>query len=117
MLNFIKWLFGIKEKCCCECDCTCCKNNSGKDDFNEIIKRANYTIILPNSIKRKLDEEGYLISAKMYNNKPSCVQMFKRIDGKSVYAGTLKSYMNIESFKDGDICNFSKENLIYKGEK
>ena len=115
MLNFIKWLFGIKEKCCCEYDCTCCKNNlNEEEDFNEIIERNNYTIILPYSIKNELDKKGYLISAKMYKGKPSCIQMFKRVDGKSVYAGTLKNYMNVKSFKDNNICNFSEENLIYK---
>ena len=93
------------------------KHSLYKEGLNEIIKRNTYTIILPHDIKEELDRKRYLISAKMYKGKPSCIQMFKHIDGNSMYIGTLKSYMNVKSFKDGNICNFSKENLIYNEEK
>jgi len=115
MLEFLKRLFSIKKECCCKCNC--CQDGQNKEDLNEIIKRNTYTIILPHDIKEELDQKRYLISAKMYKGKPSCIQMFKHIDGNSMYIGTLKSYMNVKSFKDGNICNFSKENLIYNEEK
>lgn len=118
MFKFLKNLFSFNKKCYCECNCKCCQDNlNEKEDFDEIIERNNYTIILPYSIKNELDRKGYLISAKMYKGKPSCIQMFKHADGKSIYAGTLKNYMNVKSFKDNNVCNFSKKNLIYKGEK
>ena len=43
--------------------------------------------------------------------------MFKVVEGKSKYIGTLKTYMNVKSFKDGNVCNFNRNNLIYREEK
>lgn len=118
MLEFLKKLLGIKEKCCCEGTCNCkkitCDGPDLEEDFDEVIVRKDYQITIPYSIKVQLKNEDISISATKYNGNPSCVQMFKVIDGKPKYISTLKAYMNVKSFKDGNVCNFSRKNLIYK---
>lgn len=114
MFGFIKKLFGKKDKCCCE-HCNC-KHNS-VEDLSFVYSRKGYEIILPVDIATELEENGLTLSATKYNNKPSCVQMFKVVEGKSKYIGTLKTYMNVKSFKDGNVCNFNRNNLIYREEK
>lgn len=105
MFDFIKKLFGSKQYNC-KCDCT--------EDSPFVYSRKDYEIIVPKDIAMKLKEEALTISATKYNGKPSCVQMFKIVDGKAKYVGTLKTYMNVKSFKDNNVCNFSRENLIYR---
>lgn len=112
MFDFIKKLFGFKTKCDC-------KYNSLDivKDLTITYSRKGYEIILPVNIATELKENRLTLSATKYNNKPSCVQMFKVIEGKSKYIGTLKTYMNVKSFKDGNVCNFNRNNLIYREEK
>jgi len=118
MLEFLKKLLRIGEKCYCEGICHCkkitCDGPDLEEDFDETITRKDYKITIPYSINAELKKEGISISATKYNGKPSCVQMFKVVDGKVKYIGTLKTYMNVKSFKDNNVCNFSRENLIYK---
>lgn len=116
MLEFFKKLFGIEDKSCCKYHC-CCDGPNDKEITNAVINRKEYSIILPNDIKAELEAENISISATKYKGKPSCVQMFKTIDGKCEYLGTLKARMSVKSFKDGNVCNFSRENLIYREEK
>lgn len=110
MFEFFKKLFGIEDKCCCE-HCNC---DGPTIEENIYLNRKDYRIIIPQDIALELKNEGISISATKYNGNPSCVQMFKVIDGKPKYISTLKAYMNIKSFKDGNVCNFSRKNLIYK---
>ena len=112
MFGFIKKLFGKKDKCCCE-HCNC----NSVEDLPFVYSRKGYEIIVPQDIAAKFKEEALTVSATKYNNKPSCVQIFKTVEGKSKYVGTLKDYMNVESFKDGNVCNFNRNNLIYRKEK
>ena len=114
MFGFIKKLFGKKDKCCCE-HCNCKRNSV--EDLPFVYSRKGYEIIVPQDIAMKLKEEALTLSATKYNDKPSCVQMFKVVEGKSKYIGTLKAYMNVKSFKDGNVCNFNRNNLIYREEK
>ena len=113
MLNFLKRIFGIQDKCCCEyCHC-----DGPAIEENTFLNRKGYRIIIPQDIASELEKKKLSISATKHNGKASCVQMFETIAGKSKYKGTLKDYMNVKSFKDGDVCNFSRNNLIYKEEK
>lgn len=120
MFNFLKKLFGIKDTCCCECHCKYkiwdVDGPDKEDILNEVIIRRDYKIVIPTDIKTQLDNNKISISVTKHAGKTSCVQLFKTIEGKSKYMGTLKAYMNVKSFKDGDVCNFSRDNLIYKGE-
>ena len=113
MLEFFKKLFGIENKCCCGH----CNYDGPAVEENIYLNRKDYRIIIPQDIALELEKAKLSISATKHNGKTSCVQMFKTIAGKSKYKGTLKDYMNVKSFKDGDVCNFSRNNLIYKKEK
>lgn len=117
MFDFIKKLFGFKTECNCGC-CSCkCDGPDIAKDLTITYSRKGYEIILPVDIATELEENGLTLSATKYNDKPSCVQMFKVVEGKSKYIGTLKTYMNVKSFKDGNVCNFNRNNLIYREEK
>ena len=124
MFNFIKRLFGFETKCDCKC-CNCKESRIVQADWvpypnvEKVYTRCGFDIRIPMNIAGELDAKGYCISLTKYKGKPSCVQLSKVINGKSTYIGTLKNYMNVESFKDGNICNFNYNNLIYKnkGEK
>lgn len=111
MFNFIKNLFK-SNKCCCESKCKC-NSQDIKESLDIVITRRNQDIILPYDIEDKLKKENISISVTKYKGKPSCVQLSKVINGKSKYCGTLKAYMNVKEFKDGDVCNFSRNNLIF----
>lgn len=76
---------------------------------NVVINRCGCDIILPKKMYKDLQEEGYTLSVVKHNKKPSSVQVMKA--GK--YVGTLKSLYGIESFKDGNVCNFKKRNLVF----
>jgi len=108
MFNFLKKIFDTKEEKCC---CDCCKA-----DFipvaNKVYTRCGCNVIVPIDVARELDNNHYCISVSKYKGKPSCVQMFKTIDGKCKYTGTLKAYMNVKNFKDGNVCNFDFTNII-----
>lgn len=113
MFDFIKNLFK-NNKCCCKAECNFKFDGPDVKEYGDVvIIRRNYEITLPIDIDNKLNEENISISLTKYNNKPSCVQLFKKVNNKSKYIGTLKSYMNVKSFKDGNICNFSRDNLIF----
>lgn len=77
------------------------------------VERRGVTIILPVNIWEELESKNYSISVVMYKGKPSSVQVLKTEDGKSKYVSTLKAYMNIKSFINGNPCDYRKENLIF----
>ena len=89
------------------------------DFFNKyiIITRRDVAIRLPRKIYKELKAKGIDISLvkTKTNNKPSCVQLTSYLNGKQIYHGTLKAYMNVKKFKNGDVCDFHKNNLILKG--
>lgn len=82
-----------------------------KEEYATLLKKDN-VITLPFKVYNELVNNGYTISLKLNKGKPSCVQLNKHIDGKTKYIGTLKSYMGVKNFKDGNVCNFHKSNLI-----
>lgn len=78
------------------------------------IVRRDTKIVLPSSVYKTLKSQGIDISLVKSKGKPSCVQLTSYNGGKQIYHGTLKAYMNVKSFKDGNICNFRANNLIKK---
>lgn len=119
MFNFLKKLFGFGT-----CNCHCCKcNDESKQikadwipypNIEKVYNRCGFDIRVPIDVAGELDAKGYCVSLTKYKGKPSCVQLSKVIDGKNKYIGTLKNYMNVESFKDRDVCNFNYNNLTFK---
>jgi len=78
------------------------------------IVRRDIEITLPKKVYKKLAAESIDISLVKSKGKPSCVQLTSYENGKQIYHGTLKAYMNVKSFKDGNVCNFRENNLIKK---
>lgn len=119
MFTFLKKLFGFDTKCCCK-HCNCKESKIVKADWipypniEKVYNRCGFEIKVPMDVAGELDAKGYCVSVTKYKGKPSCVQLSKVIDGKSTYVGTLKSFMNVESFKDGNVCNFNYNNLVIK---
>lgn len=83
----------------------------GKKESLTTIVRRGFEIILPIEIYNALNIEKISISVVLYKGKPSCIQLTKIIDGKAAYLGTLKDYMKVKSFKDGNNCNFAYSNI------
>ena len=119
MFTFLKKLFGFNAECNCKC-CHC--NESKKTEANwvpypnieKVYQRCGFEIKVPMDVAGELDAKGYCISLTKYKGQPSCVQLSKVINGKSTYVGTLKNFMNVQSFKDGNVCNFNYNNLNFK---
>lgn len=84
------------------------------DDKYITIKNRGFNIILSLTTYNELKDQGYTISIVL-NPKtklPTCIQLNKYVNGKTKYYGTLKSKLKVKGFKDGNICNFHKSNLI-----
>lgn len=108
VLNWFKSLFNRKT----ECTCDCC-NNSMSDCIK--ITRRNFNIIIPIEVYNELLKNNLNISLSLTKTgEPSSVQLHTTIEGKSKYVSTLKTFMNVKSFKDGNVCNFNKNNIIEK---
>jgi len=78
------------------------------------IVRRDTKIVLPRTVYKALKAKGIDISLVKSKGKPSCVQLTSYDEGKQIYHGTLKAYMKVKSFKDGNICNFRTNNIIKK---
>ena len=83
-------------------------------DFTRYIKlvRRDTKIILPYKVYETLYSDGIDISLIKNKGKPSCVQLTSYEDGKQVYRGTLKTYMGVKGFKNGNVCDFRMKNII-----
>ena len=68
------------------------------------LNRRGYEVILPTNIYNQLQKKGYNV---ILTNQRS-VQLMK--DRK--YMGTLKSFMGVTGFKNGNTCDFHVSNLI-----
>lgn len=89
------------------------QNNKGGKMFSYYYKKINRRGCEITLYKKDLDlltKKGYYISLVKKNNKPCTVQL---LDKNNAYAGTLKSFYGATGFKDGNVCNFKKSNLIY----
>lgn len=71
------------------------------------LTRRNTDIVLPEDVYTKLEKKGYKVSLVKHGNS-STVQLTK--DNK--YISTLKSFMKVVGFKNGNPCDFHKSNII-----
>lgn len=116
MFGFLKKWLGRKE---CNCGhCTCGKSTKIEADWiplsEKVFIKSGFEIRIPLEVAQKLEDLGYSLSVSKYKGQVSCVHLYKMVNGTSVYAGTLKKFMNVKSFKDGNVCNFSHENIVVK---
>ena len=89
-------------------------NKKAMDNENIVLQYKDYSVILPKDVYMDLKSKNICINAVKYKGKPSCIQLNRSINGKTEYMGTLKNFMNVKSFKDKNVCNFDRNNLIYK---
>ena len=88
-------------------------------NYTTIIRRG-CKITLPKEVVKKCKENNFAISLVKHNNKPTSVQIVSmKYDSKSKktvtkYIGTLKNCLGATGFKDGNVCNFKKSNLIFE---
>lgn len=78
------------------------------------INRRGYTICLPKKVYDILTAKHIDISLVISKGKPSCVQLTSYTKGKQTYHGTLKKYMGVKGFKNGNVCDFRRKNIIMK---
>ena len=71
------------------------------------LTRRNTDIVLPEDVYTKIQKKGYNISL-VKNGNSSTIQLTK--DNK--YVSTLKSFMKVSGFKNGNNCDFHKSNVI-----
>ena len=76
------------------------------------INRRGFDITLPKSVYNELTDRNIDISLVKSKGKPSCVQLTSYKNRKQVYHGTLKAYMGVKRFKNGNVCDFHTRNLI-----
>lgn len=72
-----------------------------------------YKIYMAEKLSNKLSKERYYVHLCMPRGKPSSVQLIRNENGTLRYIMTLKRFVGAKGFKNGDICDFSPENLIY----
>lgn len=77
------------------------------------VEGKGYTIYLPKDKYDELKSQGYSFSVSSRNKKPNSVAIRFYKDGKYGYLSTLKSYLNVVAFKDGNVCNFATDNCIF----
>jgi len=106
LLSWFKNLFKNSKKCCSE---------ASEAKYTTITRRG-YDIIIPTETYDKLLALNYTFGLTLYKGKPSSVQLSVTEDGKQKYKGTLKDWLNVKSFKDGNVCNFKLENIVEKEE-
>lgn len=90
------------------------KHEKPKEEYSVVLRRG-YEIILPKSFYHMCKEKDYSLSVVFdKKNKPTSVQVSQVKEGKRIYVGTVKKMLNISKFKDKNVCNFSKENIVEK---
>ena len=104
LITLFKSLFKKKQEC----------NKMHLCNHYITLNRRGHDIVLPQYIYDELVDKGYTIGLTLSGKekKPSCVQLSHTIDGKQQYVGTLKSYMHVKAFNDGNVCNFNHNNII-----
>ena len=94
-----------------------CKKEEPKEEYHVIVKRG-HEIILPKQFYDMCKENKYNLGI-IYDkcNKPTSIQVTCIRDGERIYVGTVKRMLNVAKFKDKNVCNFSKENIVVKENK
>lgn len=107
LLTLFKSLFTKKQECNCKKMHLC--------DHYITLNRRGYDIIVPQYVYDELVDKGYTIGLTLTGKeekRPSCVQLSHTVNGKQQYVGTLKSYMHVKAFNDGNVCNFNYNNIV-----
>lgn len=100
MFSWLKNLFSKKEK--------------PKEVYHVLVRRG-HEIILPREFYDTCEKNNYSFSVVFdKSNRPTSVQVTHIVDGKRTYIGTVKKMLNVAKFKDKNVCNFSKENIVEK---
>lgn len=84
----------------------------GKGLVTEV--HSGFKIKMTEALSKRLKKEDLHLSVVKSGGKPTSVQMMRRVDGKLVYAGTLKQLLEVKKFKNGNVCDFTPSNLIFK---
>lgn len=71
------------------------------------LNRRGYEIVLPTHVYNQLSEKNINVGLSMKGNSMT-VQCTK----DKQYLGTLKQYMGVSGFKNGNPCDFHVRNLI-----
>lgn len=80
-----------------------------------IIVRRGYDVILPRDFYDMCKEKGYSITIVFTkNNKPTSVQVHCFKDGERNYIGSVKKMLGVAKFKNKNVCDYTKENIIRK---
>lgn len=108
MMSFINWFKSLFSKK--QCHCCCCHKH---EDVPVIYTRRGFDIKLSKVTADDIESQGLLIALAIYKGQPSSVQVTKYVNGKTEYVGTLKKFLNVKSFKNGDILDFTLDNLIF----
>lgn len=83
-----------------------------------VIVRRGYEIILPREFYKMCEQKNYCLSIVFNkNNKPTSVQVTYVKGKEKKYIGTVRDMLNVAKFKNKNVCDFTKENIIEKGEK
>ena len=109
LLSWFKDLFKNDKKC----------HSEASEATYTTITRRGYDIIIPTKTYKQLKDLGYTFGLVLgpKSKKPVAVQLNVTENGKRIYRGTLRSWLNVKKFKDGNSCNFRSENIIEKEEK
>ena len=73
------------------------------------LNRRGHEIVLPTEVYNGLRENGMNVSLVLHPNSKT-VQLTRN----NKYLGTLKEYMGVGGFKNGNSCDFHISNLIDK---
>lgn len=88
------------------------KHKEVKEEYSIVVRRG-YDIILPKSFYNMCKEKEYSLSIVFdKKKKPTSVQVTYIKGDKKVYIGTVKKMLNIAKFKNKNVCDFTKENIV-----
>lgn len=72
-----------------------------------------FEIIMSEALDNQLRSLHYNTSVTCKDGRPNCVQLTKTKDGRNVYVSSLKKFLGVKSFKNGNLCDYSPDNLVY----
>jgi len=88
------------------------KHEKSKEEYSVVFRRG-YEIILPKSFYNMCKEKDYCLSIVFDKKKrPTSVQVTYIKDGKKTYIGTVKKMLSVAKFKNKNVCDFTKENIV-----
>jgi len=72
-----------------------------------VLNRRGYDVVIPTDVYNQIEKKGYNVSLVISKNYGT-VQLTKN----NKYIGTLKNYMGVKSFKNGNPCDFHVSNIV-----